>query len=146
MGSKIQRSADVPYSREQMFDLVDDIDSYPQFLPGCRSASSRNRSEGQVEGTIELAKGALHKSFTTRNTLRRPESIDIRLVKGPFQRLHGTWRFTELEGGGTRISLELEFEFASRLMSFAIGPVFHQIANSLVDAFVRRAQEVHGNG
>ncbi|WP_019612676.1 type II toxin-antitoxin system RatA family toxin [Thioalkalivibrio sp. AKL7] len=146
MASKIRRYADVPYSREQMFNLVNDVDAYPQFLPGCRSASARPRGEHEVEGTIELAKGALHKSFTTRNTLKRPESIDMRLVSGPFRRLHGTWSFTEAEGGKTRIALELEFEFANRLMAFAIGPVFTQIANSLVDAFVQRAREVHGDG
>ncbi|WP_019595113.1 type II toxin-antitoxin system RatA family toxin [Thioalkalivibrio sp. ALM2T] len=146
MASKIRRYADVPYSREQMFNLVNDVDAYPQFLPGCRSASARPRGEHEVEGTIELAKGALHKSFTTRNTLKRPESIDMRLVSGPFRRLHGTWSFTEVEGGKTRIALELEFEFANRIMAFAIGPVFNQIANSLVDAFVQRAREVHGAG
>lgn len=146
MASKIRRYADVPYTREQMFNLVNDVDAYPEFLPGCRSASARPRGEHEVEGTIELAKGALHKSFTTRNTLKRPESIDMRLVSGPFKRLHGTWTFSQVEGGKTRIALELEFEFANRIMAFAIGPVFNQIANSLVDAFVQRAREVHGVG
>ncbi|WP_024326008.1 type II toxin-antitoxin system RatA family toxin [Thioalkalivibrio sp. AKL19] len=146
MASKIRRYADVPYTREQMFNLVNDVDAYPEFLPGCRSASARPRGEHEVEGTIELAKGALHKSFTTRNTLKRPESIDMRLVSGPFRRLHGTWTFSQVEGGKTRIALELEFEFANRIMAFAIGPVFNQIANSLVDAFVQRAREVHGAG
>ncbi|WP_018874353.1 type II toxin-antitoxin system RatA family toxin [Thioalkalivibrio sp. ALJ1] len=146
MASKIRRYADVPYTREQMFNLVNDVDAYPEFLPGCRSASARPRGEHEVEGTIELAKGALHKSFTTRNILKRPESIDMRLVSGPFRRLHGTWTFSQVEGGKTRIALELEFEFANRIMAFAIGPVFNQIANSLVDAFVQRAREVHGGG
>ncbi|WP_017940350.1 MULTISPECIES: type II toxin-antitoxin system RatA family toxin [unclassified Thioalkalivibrio] len=146
MASKIRRYADVPYTQEQMFNLVNDVDAYPEFLPGCRSASARPRGEHEVEGTIELAKGALHKSFTTRNTLKRPESIDMRLVSGPFRRLHGTWTFSQVEGGKTRIALELEFEFANRIMAFAIGPVFNQIANSLVDAFVQRAREVHGAG
>ncbi|WP_018879901.1 MULTISPECIES: type II toxin-antitoxin system RatA family toxin [unclassified Thioalkalivibrio] len=146
MASRIRRYADVPYTQEQMFNLVNDVDAYPEFLPGCRSASARPRGEHEVEGTIELAKGALHKSFTTRNTLKRPESIDMRLVSGPFRRLHGTWTFSQVEGGKTRIALELEFEFANRIMAFAIGPVFNQIANSLVDAFVQRAREVHGAG
>lgn len=144
MASKIRRSADVPYSREQMFDLVNDVDAYSEFLPHCRSSHARVRGENEVEGTIEMAKGALHKSFTTRNQLQRPERIDIRLADGPFRRLHGTWSFTELDNGNTRIALELEFEFASRLVAFAIGPVFNQLANSLVGAFVRRAREVYG--
>ncbi len=146
MSSNIRRSAEVPYSREQMFDLVNDVDAYAEFLPGCRSASARRISDQEVEGTIELAKGALHKSFTTRNQLRRPERIDMRLLRGPFRRLHGAWTFDELDNGKTRIALELDFEFANRIMAFAIGPVFNQIANSLVDAFVRRAREVYGNG
>ncbi|MGM0553722.1 MAG: type II toxin-antitoxin system RatA family toxin [Pseudomonadota bacterium] len=146
MPSTIRRSAEVPYSRDQMFDLVNDVDSYAEFLPGCRSAAARPISEQEVEGTIELAKGALHKSFTTRNQLQRPKRIDMHLVRGPFRRLHGAWTFDELENGRTRIALELDFEFANRIMAFAIGPVFNQIANSLVDAFVRRAREVYGNG
>ena len=145
MASKIRRYADVPYSREQMFNLVNDVDAYPQFLPGCRSASARPRGEHEVEGTIELAKGALHKSFTTVNQLDYPKRIEMRLVQGPFRRLHGAWTFTRAAERGTRVALDLEFEFAGRLMALAIGPVFNHVANSLVDAFVQRARDVHGD-
>nr|WP_296748840.1 type II toxin-antitoxin system RatA family toxin [Thioalkalivibrio sp.] len=144
MTTRVQRSEWVPYSAEQMFNLVNDIESYPEFLPHCRSARILESRNGRVKATIELAKGALHKSFTTWNRLEAPRLIDIRLVDGPFRSLHGSWSFTEQKGRGTRIALDLEFEFSSRLMSLAIGPVFNHVANSLVDAFVRRAKVIHG--
>ncbi|AGA34796.1 Putative oligoketide cyclase/dehydratase or lipid transport protein YfjG [Thioalkalivibrio nitratireducens DSM 14787] len=143
MPSRIQRSAVVPYSPEQMFALVNDIDAYPEFLPHCRSARVLETGEAEVKARIELAKGALHKSFTTRNRLDPPHRIRMQLVDGPFRRLQGGWQFNEHDGG-TRIVLDLEFEFSNRLMAMALGPVFNQLANSLVDAFVRRARVVHG--
>ncbi|MFO8004761.1 type II toxin-antitoxin system RatA family toxin [Thioalkalivibrio sp.] len=144
MPTRIQRSAVVPYSADQMFSLVNDVESYPEFLPHCRSARVLEARDDTIKATIELAKGALHKSFTTLNRLDSPHRIEMRLVDGPFRRLHGVWGFTEQEGGGTRVELDLEFEFANRLMALAIGPVFNHVANSLVDAFVRRAQSIHG--
>jgi ribosome-associated toxin RatA of RatAB toxin-antitoxin module len=120
------------------------VESYPEFLPHCRSARVLDKREDTIKATIELAKGALHKSFTTLNRLEAPHRIEMRLVAGPFRRLHGAWSFTEQEGRGTRVALDLEFEFSNRLVALAIGPVFNHVANSLVDAFVRRAQVVHG--
>jgi ribosome-associated toxin RatA of RatAB toxin-antitoxin module len=145
MPTRIQRSALVPYSAEQMFDLINDVEAYPEFLPHCRSARILEAREGSIKATIELAKGALHKSFTTLNRLEAPHRIDMQLVDGPFRRLHGSWRFTGQEGRGTRVALDLEFEFSSRLMALAIGPVFNHVANSLVDAFVRRARSIYGD-
>jgi ribosome-associated toxin RatA of RatAB toxin-antitoxin module len=142
----IQRSALVPYSQAQMFDLVNDIESYPQFLPGCRSAAILSRDEDTIKATLELAKGAVRKSFTTCNRLQKNKMIEVRLVEGPFRHLEGFWRFDALESGVTRVSLHLEFEFSNRLVGLAIGPVFNQIASTLVDSFVRRAREVHGAG
>jgi ribosome-associated toxin RatA of RatAB toxin-antitoxin module len=145
MPTRIQRSALVPYSARQMFDLINDVEAYPEFLPHCRSARVLEAREGSIKATIELAKGALHKSFTTLNRLDAPNRIEMQLVDGPFRRLHGSWRFTAEEGRGTRVALDLEFEFSSRLMALAIGPVFNHVANSLVDAFVRRARSIHGD-
>ncbi|MFO8152993.1 type II toxin-antitoxin system RatA family toxin [Thioalkalivibrio sp.] len=145
MSTRIQRSAWVPYSAEQMFDLVNDVGSYPEFLPHCRSARVLESREDQVKATIELATGALHKSFTTVNHLDYPRRIEMRLVQGPFRRLQGAWSFSQEAARGTRVGLDLEFEFAGRLMALAIGPVFHHVANSLVDAFVQRAREVYGD-
>jgi ribosome-associated toxin RatA of RatAB toxin-antitoxin module len=140
----IQRSALVPYSPAQMFDLVNDIESYPQFLPGCRSATVYARDNDTIKAGLELAKGAVRKSFTTCNRLQKNKMIEVRLVEGPFQHLEGFWRFDALESGATRVSLDLEFEYSNRLVGLAIGPVFTQIANTLVDSFVRRAREVYG--
>jgi ribosome-associated toxin RatA of RatAB toxin-antitoxin module len=140
----IQRSALVPYTPAQMFDLVSEIEDYPQFLPGCRSATVHTRDEDSVKATLELAKGAVRKSFTTCNRMQKNKMIEVRLVEGPFRHLEGFWRFDALENGATRVSLDLEFEFSNRLVGLAIGPVFTQIANTLVDSFVRRAREVYG--
>ncbi|HSP00211.1 MAG TPA: type II toxin-antitoxin system RatA family toxin [Thioalkalivibrio sp.] len=142
--TSISRSALVPYSPAQMFDLVNDIESYPRFLPGCRSATVHSRDADSIKATLELAKGAVRKSFTTCNRLQKDKMIEVRLVEGPFRRLEGFWRFDALESGACRVSLDMEFEFSNRLVGLAIGPVFHQIASTLVDSFVRRAREVYG--
>ncbi len=127
-----------------MFDLVNDVTAYPEFLPWCRSTRVWWADSEQVKATIELAKGHLHKSFTTLNRISRGEFIAMHLVDGPFKRLDGLWRFTAVGDGGCRVSLALEFEFASRLLRLAIGPIFIQITNTMVDAFVKRADEVYG--
>jgi ribosome-associated toxin RatA of RatAB toxin-antitoxin module len=145
MSTRIQRSAWVPHTAAQMFNLVNDVPSYPEFLPHCRSARVLESSGDRVMATIELAKGALHKSFTTVNHLEGPHRIEMRLVQGPFRHLHGAWTFIPEAEGGTRVALDLEFEFAGRLMALAIGPIFNHVANSLVDAFVKRARDVHGD-
>lgn len=144
MSTRIQRSAVVSYSVEQMFGLVNDVEAYPEFLPHCRSARVLERGEQEIKARIELAKGALHKSFTTLNCLEAPNRIEMRLVDGPFRRLHGAWQFIDLGAGKTRVMLDLEFEFSNRLVALALGPIFNQLANSLVDAFVGRARAKHG--
>ena len=141
---RIQRSAVVAYTPEQMFDLVNDIPAYPRFLPWCRSARVLSQGDGWLRARVEMAKGALHHGFTTRNTLERPRRIRIRLEDGPFRRLEGDWHFEPTAEGGCRVELDLEFEFAGRMLSAVLGPVFNQIASTLVDSFVRRAHDVHG--
>ena len=141
---RIQRSAAVPHSPEQMFDLVNDIESYPRFLPWCRSARVLSSSEREVRARIEMAKGALHRSFTTRNELERGRRIRVRLEDGPFSRLEGDWHFDPDEQGGCRVSLDMEYQFAGRVLSAVIGPVFNQIAQTMVDSFVRRADSLYG--
>ncbi|MCG5514851.1 MULTISPECIES: type II toxin-antitoxin system RatA family toxin [Ectothiorhodospira] len=140
----ISRQAIVPHTPQEMFDLVNDVKAYPAFLPGCRSSAVLSADEDEIKASIELAKGAVRKSFTTRNRLQRNKMIEMRLVDGPFRHLEGFWRFDALSEGATRVSLDLEFEFSNRIMSTVIGPVFHQVANSLVDSFVKRAREVYG--
>ena len=140
----VNRSALVPYRAEQMFALVDDIKHYPEFLPWCRSTIEHRRSENEVEASVEIAKGAVNKSFRTINKLQPYELIEMSLVDGPFKYLHGYWRFHELKQDACKVTLDLEYEFSNRLISMAIGPVFNQVANTLVDSFVSRARSFYG--
>jgi len=154
---KISRSALVPYSAQVMFGLVDDIKSYPEFLPWCASSKELARDELGVRGQIELRKGKVHKSFTTQNSNDPGASIIMRLVEGPFKQLEGVWSFQALNksannnvasgchlSSGSKVSLDLEYEFSNMLLKMTVGPVFQQIADKLVDAFCQRANEVYG--
>ena len=104
----------MPYSPAEMFALVDDIEAYPQFLPGCRGTRVLSRSADEVRATIELSKGGVEKAFTTCNRSQQNKMIEVRLVEGPFKHLNGFWRFDPLGEEGCKVSLDLEFEFASR--------------------------------
>lgn len=127
-----------------MFVLVDDVESYPQFLPWCNQAEVHNRTEESVDATLELQKGALSNKFTTRNSRNEFESIGLALIGGPFRHLEGGWQFKELGDNGCKVSLELEFEFESTLVDMMFGSFFEDICNSLVDAFTKRAESVFG--
>jgi len=141
----ISRNALVPYSVEEMYQLVDDIESYAEFLPWCKSTDVMSRDENEVTASIEIARGALNKSFTTLNRMQHNKIIEMRLIKGPFKHLEGFWRFDALkDASASKISLDLDFEFESKIVAFAAGSVFNQIANSMVDAFCKRAVEVYG--
>ena len=140
----VTRNALVPYSAEQMFALVADVPSYSEFLPMCSGASSVQVDEGVVDATVEMAIAGLSKSFTTRNTMQPFERIALDLVDGPFRSLEGEWRFGDIDGQGSKVELELEFEFASRLLAAAVGPVFENLTGSMIDAFTERAAVVYG--
>ncbi len=139
----INRSALVPYSAEKMFILVDDIAAYPEFLPWCRSTTIISRELAIVEASIQIAKSGLNKTFTTRNTIKDTELIEIQLVDGPFKELHGYWQFNALHENACKVSLDIEFEFSSKLLSMSLGPIFSQICNTLVNSFVKRAQDIY---
>ena len=141
---KINRSALVPYTPEKMYVLVDNVLDYPNFLPWCRSSQEQNRTENEVCASVEIAKGIVNKSFTTHNRLQPHKSIEMQLVDGPFRRLHGIWQFKALGKQACKISLDLDFEFSNRLISMTLGPVFNQVANTLVDSFVAQAKRVYG--
>ena len=143
---EISRSALVPYTTEQMYVLVDGISAYPEFLPWCSQAQELSRSDDSVKACVEIAKGSVKKSFTTMNKMQPGSVIEMNLVDGPFKRLHGYWRFEQLKPGACKVSLDLEFEFSNKLMALAIGSVFNQVANTLVDSFVGRARAVYGAG
>ena len=127
-----------------MFRLVDDVNSYSEFLPWCSRSEVLNRSTESVDATLELHKGAVSKSFTTRNTLRENEAIDLALLGGPFRHLAGGWKFQALGDAGSKVVLELEFEFESRVADLMFGAFFEETCNSLVDAFTSRATDVYG--
>jgi ribosome-associated toxin RatA of RatAB toxin-antitoxin module len=133
----------VPHSAAQMFALVNNVDAYSEFLPYCKSSRILSRTADEVKAILVLAGGGLQKSFTTSNRLQPDDLIEIKLVEGPFKHLAGCWRFEAL-AQTCKISLDLEFEFSSKLLALAFGPVFNQVANTLVDAFCKRAQVVYG--
>ncbi len=146
---RVSRSSFVPFPSREMFDLVCDIESYPQFLPWCRSATVRSRTPEVVVATLEIARGPIRQSFTTRNTLAEPNSIGLELVDGPFSRLDGHWRFKEMRiddlgKGACEVGLEMDFEIAGRLLGRMLSPLFEEIARTMVDAFCRRAHVVYG--
>lgn len=141
---KVSRSALVPYSVSDMYALAADVESYPNFLPWCSGAEIHSREGEMVEATLELHKSGIRKKFRTRNRLRENEAIDINLVGGPFRHLAGGWRFQQLGDAGSKVSLNLDFEFKSRANDLLFGSYVEKSCNSLVDAFTRRAHEIYG--
>jgi ribosome-associated toxin RatA of RatAB toxin-antitoxin module len=127
-----------------MFVLIDDVEAYPEFLPWCNDTEVHKRTDNVVDATLELHKGSLSNHFTTRNTRREFETIEIALIGGPFRVLQGGWRFTEIGEEGCKVTLELEFEFENKLIDMMFGAFFEDTCNSLVDAFTKRAQVVFG--
>ncbi len=141
----IKRNALVTYSARQMFELVNAIEDYPRFLHWCHKSHIITRTADTVEAELDIAWSGMHKSFTTRNLLHPYERMEIRLVKGPFRYLEGRWTFLALDELACKVSLELEFEFTGSILDKVFEPVFNHIANSLVEAFCKRAVEVYGN-
>ncbi len=142
----VSRSALVRHTAAEMFDLVDDVARYQDFLPWVKRSVERERSEDIVIGELLFAKAGFEKSFTTRNLRQPGKMIEIRLVEGPFRQLEGFWRFEPLGEDACKVSLDLEFEFSSKLLAMAFGKVFTQVAGTLVDSFVQRAHQCYGRG
>lgn len=142
--TSINRSALVEYSAEQMFDLVNAIEHYPEFMQGCVSARVISQTDTELVGELRLSKAGISQQFTTRNVLSRPERIDMSLVEGSFKNFSSTWTFDALTENACKVSLAMEFEFKSGLMDFAAEKLFSSSANNLVDAIVKRAHEVYG--
>jgi len=140
----IDRSALVPYTPHEMFALVTDVSAYPQFLPWCGGSGVLSYDDHEMVARIDLAVGGVNKSFTTRNRHQPDTEVSMQLVDGPFSQLQGRWRFEPLGEEGCKIALFLEYDFSSKMVGMVVGPVFSQIANSLVDAFQKRAAEVYG--
>ena len=140
---RITRSAIVEHSAGEMFALVDDIESYPRFLPWCRAAKVEQRTADWVHATLSVGMRGLNQTFSTRNELRPPEAMDMRLVKGPFRHFAAAWRFKPLSAQACGIEFSLEYEMAGPLAKM-LAPLFDQIADTMVGAFTRRASELYG--
>lgn len=138
----VEKSALVPYPASRLYEVVNDVEAYPDYLPWCRSARLLSRTEELLCGEIEVSKAGVTRTFSTCNKLFPCERIEIQLKEGPFRKLQGAWDFQALRDDACKVSLQLEFEFSSGLMDKAFGIVFSQIANSLVDAFCKRAGEL----
>ncbi len=140
---RIHRSALVPYSAEAMFALVDAVEAYPEFLPWCVGAEVQSRTASERVATLRLGYGALNTAFTTRNEVQPPDWLSMRFVDGPFRALQGRWQFEPIGAVGCEVTLDMQFEFASRAQDMLLGPAFETICNELIDAFIKRAEVLY---
>jgi ribosome-associated toxin RatA of RatAB toxin-antitoxin module len=140
----INRSALLPFESQQLFDLVNDIESYPEFMDGCVGAQVLSRTPQVVEARLDLAKGGIAHSFSTRNRLSGNERVTLELLEGPFEFFEGRWHFLALGDAACKLSLELEFRLNSTVLGAAASRLFEMVTNNQVDALARRAQEIYG--
>ena len=140
----IKKMALTPFSCLQMFELVNDVAKYAEFVPWCTQSKVLKEQENLMVAQLTFSQHSLSKSFTTRNTLSAPHKIEIGLDDGPFKHLLGHWSFTEVAENKTQVNLELEFEFINQWVSLMFGGLFQQVANRLVSVFCERAQVLYG--
>lgn len=140
----IKRSVLVPYSCQQMFDLVADVARYPEFMPWCGGASVHQRDEHGMQASVTISIAGLRQTFTTRNAHEEPHRITISLVDGPFSSLRGVWAFHALAEDACKVEYTMDYAFSSRALEAVVGPVFNRIASSFIDSFTQRAQAVYG--
>lgn len=142
--TQITRTALVEFSAEQMFDLVNDVHRYPEFLPGCEAANVKEERDDFMEAELRLSASGFQQNFTTQNTLVRPESMEFKLVDGPFSQFKGGWSFQRLSDTACKITFELNFKMRNPIKGAAMSVVFKQLAGKVVDSFVERAKKVYG--
>jgi ribosome-associated toxin RatA of RatAB toxin-antitoxin module len=141
---RISRSAIVEHSAAEMYILVEDIEAYPQFLPWCREARVRERTPQRTVATLAVGLKGLRYEFTTQNATHPHEAIDLQLLEGPFRHFAAHWRFRPLDARAARIEFSMAYQFSGALVSRALGPLFETIADTMVDAFKRRADALYG--
>jgi ribosome-associated toxin RatA of RatAB toxin-antitoxin module len=145
---EIRKSVVVAHSAQAMFGLVNDVESYPKFLPWCAAGRVLEQDETSMLASLDMAMAGLHKRVTTRNLLEPHRRVELRLVEGPFSRFHAVWTFDDLgEAAGrpqTRVGFHIAYALAGRLLGMALGPVLSVVADGLVDSFCRRADVLHG--
>jgi ribosome-associated toxin RatA of RatAB toxin-antitoxin module len=143
---KVQKQLIVPYSNVQIYDLINDIQAYPEYLPWCQSALIHEQSAKHIKATLNLAKGPLTYSITTLNNMQPHSSIRMQYVAGPFKSCSGSWDFRPLQDPQqSEIIFTMEYEFKNFMTALAVEPVFNPIANTLIDAFLQRAAHIYGN-
>ena len=141
---RISRSALVEHAAADVYALVEDVEAYPRFLPWCLEAKVLERGARMTRATLTVGVKGLRQSFTTRNRNRPGEAIQMQLEEGPFRRFEAAWRFEPLAANAARIEFFLEYEFSSRVLAKLLEPLFDRMADTMVDAFARRADQVYG--
>lgn len=142
----IKKTTVVPFSPEQMYDLVNDVRAYPTFLPWCSQTEVHEENSQYMKASVSLAAGGVKQTFTTANTLTAPERIDVELVAGPFRQLRGFWLFEPAGEGMCRVNFQMNFEYKNRVIKLALNRIFQKIGESLVSSFVERAHQVYDKG
>lgn len=141
----IERSVLVPYSAQQMFDLVADVEKYPEFMPWCGGSSVSERTQTSMQASITIALAGVRQTFTTRNRHDYPHSIELTLVDGPFSDLVGHWRFIAITDDACKVVFNLKYSFSSKTLQALVGPIFNRIATSFIDSFTQRAEAIYGD-
>ena len=142
--TEISKTTVVPYTPEEMYVLVNDIESYPAFLPWCSAAKILTQQEESLTATLSLALGKIKQSFTTENTMQDGSRIEIQLIEGPFKHLSGYWKFNPEDEQSCHIQLHMDFEFKNKIIKHTLGKAFYKVMDSLVESFAQRAQQVYG--
>lgn len=140
----VEKSVLIERTAAQMFDLVDRVEDYPKFLPWCGGSELIERTENKTAARLHINYHGLKANFATENPKEGPRWMDIKLRDGPFRRLDGGWKFTPLGDAACKVEFRLHYEFSSKVLEKALGPVFHHIANTFVESFVKRAQQIYG--
>jgi ribosome-associated toxin RatA of RatAB toxin-antitoxin module len=142
--SSFNKQVTVPYTAEQMYDLVNDINAYPKFIPLCISSEVHEEQDYKLKATINIAKGKIGFGFTTLNTMEKGRSISMNLENGPFESLKGVWGVTPSGTNECIISLHFDFEFSNKLLGVALGGLFKQLCDSMVESFRKQAAVLYG--
>jgi ribosome-associated toxin RatA of RatAB toxin-antitoxin module len=140
----VEKSVLIERTAVQMFELVDRVEDYPKFLPWCGGTELLERTDSKTVARIHISYHGLKAHFATENTKEAPRQMNIQLREGPFRSMDGGWRFTPLGDTACKVEFRLQYEFSSRILEKALGPVFHHIANTFVESFVKRAQQIYG--
>jgi ribosome-associated toxin RatA of RatAB toxin-antitoxin module len=139
----VSKFAEVPFTAEQMYQLVNDIEAYPEFLPWCIDAKVFNRTDKSLDASVSLATGKIRQTFATQNTMLAGKRIDVNLISGPFKYLKGYWEFTDTDRDGCKVELNMEFEFKNKLLKLTLKTFFNKFIDSLVGSFTERARIVY---